>query len=391
QSQYVAEFFAALAAVRSANENTALTIYSAQPYVREAMNKKLQRWEHEGWVGVPNRDVLRCLAAELKARKAPTYFKVAEPGTAARAECKRVARLAKRAARRLETAMWDLSLPPNTALPGLSLQNNRQKVFYRGIREEKTKKLAPRASTERKLEMIREAIRETFGRHVSNTEIWNAVSVKDFLPRTAQFLCTSVHNAHKIGTFWTHIPKCEDRAVCKDCGDLEDLDHILMRCESPGRELVWQAARALWLEREAEWPELSLGVILGCGLAEFRDERGLVDHGARRLYRILISESAYLIWRLRNERVIDRDGVPAPEEEIENKFRFIINQRLQMDKILANRPRKGKRPALSPKLVLDTWSALLDDMQSLPANWLGEPKGIAYREKWNLCRFRGFL
>ncbi|KAJ7222342.1 hypothetical protein GGX14DRAFT_352947 [Mycena pura] len=39
QLQYIAEFFAVLAAVRSVNENTTLTIYSAQPYVREAMSK----------------------------------------------------------------------------------------------------------------------------------------------------------------------------------------------------------------------------------------------------------------------------------------------------------------------------------------------------------------
>ncbi|KAJ7192375.1 hypothetical protein GGX14DRAFT_537760 [Mycena pura] len=265
-------------------------------------------------------------------------------------------------------------IPPNTALPGLSLQGNRQKVFYRSIREEKTKKLPPRTSTENMLETVREAVYETFGRHVSKADIWNSVSVKDFLPRPAQFLWKGVHNAHKIGSFWTHIPECEDRAVCTDCGDLEDLNHILVRCECPGRALVWKAAQALWLERATEWPEVSLGTILGCGLAEFRDGRGKVDQGARRLYRILMSESAYLIWRLRNERVIDRAGEPASEEEIENKFKFVINQRLQMDKVLANRPRGGQRPALLPKLVLETWSGTLDNELSLPKDWLREPR-----------------
>ncbi|KAJ7195333.1 hypothetical protein GGX14DRAFT_311570, partial [Mycena pura] len=188
------------------------------------------------------------------------------------------------------------------------------------------------------------------------------------------FLWKGVHNALKIGSFWTHIPECEDRAVCADCGVLEDLDHILIRCESPGRALIWRAAETLWKERETEWPEVSLGTVLGCGLAEFRDGQGKINQGARRLYRILISESAYLIWRLRNERVIDRAGEPASEEEIERKFKFVINQRLQMDKVLANRPRKGKRPALPAKLALATWSGILDDAHSLPADWLREPR-----------------
>ncbi|KAJ7833746.1 hypothetical protein B0H13DRAFT_1582429, partial [Mycena leptocephala] len=77
---------------------------------------------------------------------------------------------------------------------------------------------------------------------------------------------------------------------------------------------------------------------------------------------------------VRNERVISRDGTPATEEEIINKWKFTINQRLQVDIILANRPRKGKRPALAPHLVTTTWSKTLDDEHKLPANWLREPR-----------------
>jgi hypothetical protein len=48
QSQIAAEFFAALKAIRSAGKNTALTIFSTQNHVHDAMNKKLPSWEHEG-------------------------------------------------------------------------------------------------------------------------------------------------------------------------------------------------------------------------------------------------------------------------------------------------------------------------------------------------------
>ncbi|KAJ6611807.1 hypothetical protein B0H10DRAFT_1653032, partial [Mycena sp. CBHHK59/15] len=348
-------------------------IMSAQPYIRDAMSKKLPGWEHVGWVGVPHREVLRCVAAELKARKAPTFLKVAATGTQDRTECKRAARVAKRAAKAPSVAAWDLSLPPDMALPGLSLQGNRQKTFYRSIREEKIKKLTPQASTTKNLEAVRLAVYNTFDCRVIDTQIWRSMSVKDFLPRTAQFLWKSIHNAHRIGTYWTHIPECKDRAVCKDCEVTEDLEHILIGCESPGQEVIWRAAKTLWLEKESEWPEVSLGTDLGCGLAEFRDG-GKIARGAQRLYRILMSESAYLIWRLRNDRVVARDGEPATEDEIINKWKFAVNQRLQMDKLLANRPRKGKRPALAPKLVLETWSNTLDNERSLPTDWLREPR-----------------
>ncbi|KAJ7649222.1 hypothetical protein B0H17DRAFT_1163744 [Mycena rosella] len=233
-----------------------------------------------------------------------------------------------------------------------SLAGNRQKIFYRSIREEKTKKLTPRASTVKKLEVVRTAAYEIFDRRVSDTDIWRS----------------NLHNAHKIGTYWTHIPECEDRAICQGCEDLENLEHILLECECPGQKLIWKAAETLWLEKESHWPEVTLGTILGCGLAEFRDDRGKIKPGTQRLYRILMSESAYQIWRLRNERVIERDGEPASDDEIMNKWKFA------MDKLLANRPRKGKRPALAPLLVLETWSGTLDNERCLPTNWLREPR-----------------
>ncbi|KAJ6560672.1 hypothetical protein B0H10DRAFT_1724023, partial [Mycena sp. CBHHK59/15] len=127
--------------------------------------------------------------------------------------------------------------------PGLSLQGNRQKVFYRSIREEKTKKLAPRASTTKNLEAVRVAVYDTFDRRVSDADIWRSMSVKDFLPRTAQFLWKGMHNAHRIGSYWAHIPECKDRAVCKNCEVTEDLEHILVGCDSPGQKVIWRAAK----------------------------------------------------------------------------------------------------------------------------------------------------
>ncbi|KAJ7739998.1 hypothetical protein DFH07DRAFT_778530 [Mycena maculata] len=324
QSHYVAELFAALEAVRNVRKDYVLTVISTQSYVQSAMNKKLPGWEHEGWVGTLHREVLRCLAAELKARTASTFFKVAAPGSPERLQCRQAAVLAKRAARAPTVEAWDLMLPQGMELPGLSLQGN--------------------------------------------------LAVNDLLPRTAQFLWKGLHDAHRIGKYWTHIPECEDRAVCQWCETTEDLEHILVKCESPGQEVIWGAAKALWLEKEAQWPEVTLGSILGCGLAKFCDDRGKEKRGTRRLYQILMSESAYLIWKLRNDRVISQNGEPTVKEEILNKWKFAINQRLQVDITLVNRPVKGKRPALAPKLVLETWSGTLDSKRSLPTDWLREPR-----------------
>jgi ribonuclease HI len=197
---------------------------------------------------------------------------------------------------------------------------------------------------------------------------------KDILPRTAQFLWKSLHNAHKVGHYWTHIPDCEERAVCRTCGTEEDLEHILTQCESPGQEIIWREVENIWSKKNNKWLTPSLGLILGCGLAEFHTVDGKKDEGAGRLYRILMSEAAYLIWKIRNEHVINRDGEPATEQEIINKWYYHINYRLKVDTTLATHPPEGKKMTLAPRKVLETWSGILDNEGAMPANWLRDPR-----------------
>ncbi|KAJ6564118.1 hypothetical protein B0H19DRAFT_942602 [Mycena capillaripes] len=334
------------------------------------MNKKLTTWEHEGWMGVCHRNALRCLAAEIKARKGPTLLVVAKPGAAGRDLLRQASLLAKQAAIRNQVTQFDLSIPNGMALPGISLTENRQRTFYKSIREMKAKDVAVRPSTRKKLDKIRAEIGAGFDKYVSDEDIWTSARNRDILPRAAQFLWKSIHNAHRIGHYLSHIPECEDRETCSECETEESLEHTLIDCHSPGQEIVWKAAEIVWAGKQREWPTVSLGGVLGCGLADFRDEQGKRDGGAERLYRILMSEAAYLIWKIRNDRVINRNGEPATEAEIMNKWKYNIEHHIQVDIALANRPPKGGRPALAPQLVWDTWSGTL----VLPPNWLKNPR-----------------
>ncbi|KAJ6585532.1 hypothetical protein B0H19DRAFT_927002 [Mycena capillaripes] len=234
----------------------------------------------------------------------------------------------------------------------------------------KARDVAVRPSTKKKLDAVRNKIGDTFNKHVSDEEIWISVRNRDVLPRAAQFLWKSIHNAHKIGHYWSHIPECEDRETCSTCNVEENLEHILVDCHSPGQEIIWKAAETVWAGKQRDWPTVSLGGVLGCGLADFRDGHGKKDEGAARLYRILMSEAAYLIWKIRNDRVINRDGEPIPESEIINKWKYNVEHRRQVDLALANCLPKGGRPALVPQLVWDTWSGTPD----LPSNWLKNPR-----------------
>jgi ribonuclease HI len=143
---------------------------------------------------------------------------------------------------------------------------------------------------------------------------------------------------------------------------------------------VWKLAKDLWLRKHPIWPELSLGSVLGYGLVTISDEKGRTLPGASRLYRILISEFVFVIWKIRNDSVIGQGGDPIPDNKIHNKWLHAINLRLNFDCVLTNHTKYGKQNSIKTSLVLQTWSLTLADEDKLPENWIREPKVLVGTE-----------
>ncbi|KAJ7367141.1 hypothetical protein DFH08DRAFT_678559, partial [Mycena albidolilacea] len=273
----------------------------------------------------------------------------------------------------------ELDIPAGSRLTGIRLQGNRQKTFYKGIQEIKTQALEPRLLLKHKLLEVKASLKTLRGRLVMDKEIWCSLHDKTFLPYTSQFLWRAMHNAHRVGHCWMHIPEYQDRATCQYWSEEESLKHILLYCKSPGAEIIRNTAERLWKERELNWPEVSLGSILGCGLVNFKNDMGRPSQSTRRLYKILMLKSAYMIWIICNDWVISRSGEPLTEAEIIKKWIFNINQRLQQDIMLANRSTTRNHPRLVATLVKETWSGILDE-DKLPENWLKESRVLVGRK-----------
>src|SRR4051794_23094901 len=91
--------------------------------------------------------------------------------------------------------------------------------------------------------------------------------------------------------------------------------------------------------------QTSYGMIIGCGLPKYKTNNK-PNKGKNRLHTILISESAYLIWKLRCEWKIERGEDPTKlhtKPEIHNKWLATINKRLLMDKLSTNKFRYGTK------------------------------------------------
>ncbi|KAH8071051.1 hypothetical protein BXZ70DRAFT_1003067 [Cristinia sonorae] len=267
----------------------------------------------------------------------------------------------------------DIEVPDKLKITGAKLSAMTQKLAYRAIREIKEKKTQPRQSTERNIQRAKDDSRDLLGRIPTEEKLWVAIRHKDFSKEARYFLWMTMHDAYMVGAKWLRenfSAELRERSQCKDCGVQDTMVHILTQCESPGQEEIWSLTRELWAKTGKEWPHPSFGVILACGTAVFTNETTeRPDAGRGRLYRILMSEAAKLIWNLRNERVIQKDGRSFSQQEVYNRWKRSIINRLQLDCRSSNSQRYGKK-AISVKSVKNTWSKVIEKYDDLPTDWV---------------------
>ena len=148
------------------------------------------------------------------------------------------------------------------------------------------------------------------------------------------------------------------------------MNHILIQCHEQAVGQIWQHALDLWPYEDLRWPEISLGIVLGCGsvtppVPQVPNQQRPPKHrGSVRLLQILISEAAHLIWVLRCERVIREKTHTA--NEIKGRWLMVINRRLTEDRMIAI---KIKRDRFHLQRLENTWEAVLSKDGDLPPQW----------------------
>ncbi|KAJ7151848.1 hypothetical protein C8R43DRAFT_886501 [Mycena crocata] len=289
------------------------------------------------------------LVSFLRSRTAKTTLAVVKETEGVQEATK----MARAAAKRTDHGYVDLQMHPDSTLHGTKLATLTQAMAYRAIKELRDK--VTRKATESNVQTIQEAIRTAFGKTPTVGAVWKSIRNKDISRQVRNFLWKSVHGANRVGKYWRHIPDMEDRANCQVCGVEESMQHILFECTTPGQSETWLLSKDLWLLKHETWPSLSIGAALGCGLATFKSSDGKPAQADDRLYRIIMSETVFFIWKLRCDRVIKNEGAPFSQAEVRNRWIALMNERLHVDRSLTNKIRFGKQYAVHPQLVLDTW------------------------------------
>uniref|UniRef100_A0A0W0FRJ7 Uncharacterized protein n=1 Tax=Moniliophthora roreri TaxID=221103 RepID=A0A0W0FRJ7_MONRR len=266
-------------------------------------------------------------------------------------------------------------MPPNRVAPGAKLAKMTQSLAYKHIRQRKQAKQTPRRRTVEMIEKIKLQIEELFGFTPTEKAIWRALRNRDYSKKAQQFLWKNAHDTYMVGDKWLRgnfSEELKERAQCAYCqGKIESMEHILTECEAPGQSKIWDLTKDLWERKNTtkEWFKPGIGGILGAALAETTGpEIHKIGKGPARLWKLLVTESAYLIWVLRCERVIRNNNAPAAEQQIINRWRHSINERLNLDRRLTDP--KYERKALNQSTVKETWKGIIEKEGALPENWV---------------------
>ncbi|KAJ7147967.1 hypothetical protein C8R46DRAFT_917184, partial [Mycena filopes] len=145
--------------------------------------------------------------------------------------------------------------------------------------------------------------------------------------------------------------------------------HIMLECDAPGQRQVWALCAKLWSRKYGHWPRMNWGLLLGCNLLKFRSSKGTLIPQKQRLFTLLVTASMRLIWTLRNERRFDRSNEHHTHTEIHNRWVTAIDLLIKRDRLSTNKIHFGHQ-AFNRQVVLNTWSGILCEEDSLPDDWI---------------------
>ncbi|TFK84939.1 hypothetical protein K466DRAFT_552795 [Polyporus arcularius HHB13444] len=370
QSNQAAEIYAIEEAVRRTDDTAPLHIVSDSRFAVDGLTVYLSAWEDNGWLGVKCAELFRRATARLRARGATTTLRWVK-GHSGVLGNEEADTLAKKGLDGLEEEMPEIAENLRPFLhSGMRVEMITQSKAYRAIREIRAKEQRP--TTTVMIGRIQATLAEDYDVAPTETRVWLGIRDKDFSRKLRQFLWKSAHDAHRVGKYWRNIRGFEERAVCSMCGTEDSLEHILLECDAAEVATIWSMYSTLRTAGVTP-KQMSLGAIIGAAHIVYRNGEGKAMRGVSRLAKLLVTEAAHCIWRMRCERVIQWEGTDRTHSPVEAKARFwsAVNRRMLVDRDLVCSRIPGKRSKRA--LVTDTWRRILQDAENLPEDWVVVP------------------
>jgi hypothetical protein len=304
------------------------------------MCKNLQTWEDIGFYNRSDKDAWEQLAYKL--RQHPGKISIRTIDHEEKDDMKDI----KSKAKNIEHIRYrEEQIPKTFRLEGAKINKLTQKIAYSLLLE--TKKKTPGThTTRRNIEKSKGAHQRLTGQSPTELEIWTSMS-NDVIPiKVKDFIWKLMHNRHKVGPWFLNIPNWEDKATC-ECGDIEDMKHILLDCDLNKVNTYWNMAEQIWRRTTngKEWIKPDIDLIKSLGAIRLSNRNKRLPRYENEKYIEIVAETIWIIWKLRNERIFNNKRITT--EKAEKSWKKIMIMKLKIEwrgiRKIKDRRRKQKK------------------------------------------------
>jgi hypothetical protein len=323
-------------------------------YVLDIILKKLNDYEDKGWIGIKNKDMIQKIAYLLRIRQAETGFKWVKGHSGDRGN-EEADKLANIGANKLQEDEISTEVPEEWKLEGARLQALTFKEMYQHIREVVKEK--PRKGE--RYEGIREdaldCIEEWSGERPTEEQMFKGIRKEPIEGKIGDFIWKMIHDSNRCGEYFKHF---KPEAQYCECGEVESMNHIILECNKTHQRKIWEYIEKIWeqvrkmAKNEKRWEKPLIGLIRGIGAIRIRSAKGKIEKGLTRLCKILITEAVWIIWKGRNERVINEKEIT--EKELVRTMEKKLIERIEMDWLRIKWEKPGKKTEAKRNLE-ETW------------------------------------
>ena len=161
----------------------------------------------------------------------------------------------------------------------------------------RNKKISPGGGkTKERLEKIQEELEENWGIRPEKETIWKNVYNKDTNRKISDFIWRIIHNRVKCGSYFSMIPRWEEKQYCYRCGQTKSVEHILIRCNKNHQEDIWRRTSKLMTTLgEEDWTKPEMDLIVASGSVQVNSQNMKEKAIRQRRIKTVVTETMWTI------------------------------------------------------------------------------------------------